>query len=51
MFGVLNFNDHKRRFKMRDEKNDSTHADKEFSMTVGWLAAAAVAIAGWAGLA
>ena len=35
---------------MRDEKNNSTHADDEFNMSIGWLAAAATLIASWAGM-
>ena len=35
---------------MRDDKDDLAKADEEFSMTFGWLAAAATAIASWAGL-
>ena len=38
---------------MRDEKetNEYDKVEEEFNMTIGWLAAAAVAIAGLAGLA
>jgi hypothetical protein len=31
-------------------KNNTTSHDSEFHMTLGWLAAAAVSIASWAGL-